>query len=494
MLLAAVDLGSNSFRMEIGEVVGDRIVSRQYHKEYVRLAAGFNEKGEITPEKQQQAIEALARFSERLQGIEPENVRAVGTQALRVAKNTAEFLPAANEALGFPIEVIAGREEARLVFSGCAHTLPVSSEKRLVVDIGGASTELVVGRGYAAHSCESFHVGCVNTSLAFFPDGKITEQGMRDAQLFAQAELIEAARLFGARSWDAAYGSAGTISAVADIGTAAGLTNGVVTPALLKRLRSELVELGDIRSIDFPGLKEDRREVIAGGIAVLSAVFDTFGIKQMRPALGALRVGLLYDLLDRKSQQDVRDKTIAGIVRKSGVDKLQAVRVASLADTFLLAMGERDQNARKLLQWAAMLHETGKIISPSRYHRHSEYIVRNADLPGFSKADQGRMATLVLGHRGNLAKVKQAFSDPLMVRMILALRLAVISAHQRRTAKLPDWGLEVTGRGLKSRVSVRIDPAWIARHPLTEYLFTEEGRIWGRVGVAFSLNGTRVTE
>jgi exopolyphosphatase/guanosine-5'-triphosphate,3'-diphosphate pyrophosphatase len=212
----------------------------------------------------------------------------------------------------------------------------------------------------------------------------------------------------------------------------------------------------------------------------------------MAPAVGALRVGLLYDLLDRKNKQDVRDKTVAGIVKRSDVDKQQAGRVAALADKFIVATGVEDQSARKLLQWAAMLHETGKLISPSRYHRHSEYIVRNADMPGFSKGDQNRMATLVLGQRGNLAKVREALADPLMVRMILALRLAVISAHARRTANLPEWSIEVTEQGANPVIDIRIDPAWLARHALTEYLFVEEAKIWAKAGILFRLNGEKV--
>ena len=304
ILLGAVDLGSNSFRVEIGRVEDYRITTESYWKETVRLAGGIDEHGAFTPEIQERALSALRRFREKLEGIDPQNIRAVGTQALRVATNSADFLPRAEEALGHPIEIIAGREEARLVFSGCAHTLPPSSEKRLVVDIGGASTELIIGCGFIAKECESFHVGCVNTSRAYFPDGKITANALKQAQLSAQAEFEEAHQEFSFRNWDAAYGSAGTIGAVADIGHASGLTNGVVTPALLKVMRKELVEAGDIRKINFPGLKEDRREVIAGGLAVLSAVFDTFKIKEMRPASGALRVGLLYDMLGRQEQRD----------------------------------------------------------------------------------------------------------------------------------------------------------------------------------------------
>ena len=358
ILLGAVDLGSNSFRVEIGRVEDYRITTESYWKETVRLAGGIDEHGAFTPEIQERALSALRRFREKLEGIDPQNIRAVGTQALRVATNSADFLPRAEEALGHPIEIIAGREEARLVFSGCAHTLPPSSEKRLVVDIGGASTELIIGCGFIAKECESFHVGCVNTSRAYFPDGKITANALKQAQLSAQAEFEEAHQEFSFRNWDAAYGSAGTIGAVADIGHASGLTNGVVTPALLKVMRKELVEAGDIRKINFPGLKEDRREVIAGGLAVLSAVFDTFKIKEMRPASGALRVGLLYDMLGRQEQRDTRDSTVTALIKRSSIDKQQAARVAALADKFFVALNPDDQqthDCRKLLQWASML-------------------------------------------------------------------------------------------------------------------------------------------
>ncbi len=488
-LLGAVDLGSNSFRVEVGRVDGERIVTESYWKETVRLAGGLDENGAFTPECQRRALDALSRFREKLEGIPETNIRAVGTQALRVAKNSAEFLPKAEEALGHPIEIIAGREEARLVFSGCAHTLPPSSEKRLVVDIGGASTELIVGCGFIAKECESFHVGCVNTSLEFFPGGKITARALKNAQLSAQAEFEEAHQIFSQRNWDAAYGSAGTIGAVADIGQAAGLTNGTVTPALLKELRRELVSAGDVKKLRFPGLKEDRREVIAGGLAVLSAVFDSFKIKEMRPASGALRVGLLYDMLGRQEQRDARDGTVASLTKRSGVDKQQAARVAALADKFFteLDSSENSHPARKLLQWAAMLHETGRLISPSGYHRHSQYILMNSDLPGFSKYDQTVMGTLVLAQRGNLRKVEASLANPTLVRMILALRLAVIFAHARRTVHLPRFKLTESKDRDITVFSLGVDPQWLQRHPLTGYLLEQESIIWSRVGFYFEL-------
>ena len=487
ILLGAVDLGSNSFRVEIGRVEDYRITTESYWKETVRLAGGIDEHGAFTPEIQERALSALRRFREKLEGIDPQNIRAVGTQALRVATNSADFLPRAEEALGHPIEIIAGREEARLVFSGCAHTLPPSSEKRLVVDIGGASTELIIGCGFIAKECESFHVGCVNTSRAYFPDGKITANALKQAQLSAQAKFEEAHQEFSFRNWDAAYGSAGTIGAVADIGHASGLTNGVVTPALLKVMRKELVEAGDIRKINFPGLKEDRREVIAGGLAVLSAVFDTFKIKEMRPASGALRVGLLYDMLGRQEQRDTRDSTVTALIKRSSIDKQQAARVAALADKFFNPDDQQTHDCRKLLQWASMLHETGRVISPSGYHKHSQYILMNSDLPGFSRYDQTQMSTLVLGQRGNLKKVESALQDPTFVNMLLSLRLAVIFAHARRTLRLPEIKLERVAHTRKTAFRLWVDPQWLSRHPLTGYLLEQESLVWARVGMEFTL-------
>lgn len=491
MLLGAVDLGSNSFRIEIGRVEDGRIVTEGYWKETVRLSAGLDTDGNFTQEVQERALAALHRFREKLEGIDPKCIRAVGTQALRIAKNAAEFLPKAEQALGHPIEIIAGREEARLVFAGCVHTLPPSSEKRLIVDIGGGSTELIVGYGLIPKRCESFHVGCVNTSVDFFPDGKITPEAFHQATMFARAEFEEVVPEFNHRNWDAAYGSAGTIGAVADIGHASGLTNGVVTPALLKYLRDQLIEKGSISEIDFPGLKKDRKEVIAGGLAVLTAVFETFNIKEMRPAPGALRVGLLHDLLGRHNQQDTRDKTVTALIKRVGLDKQQAARVAGLTDAFFVALNDNrpEQEQRKLLQWAAMLHESGRSISPSGYHHHSKYILLHADLAGFSRDDQKQMAAAVLAQRGNLLKVKDALVDPVFVRMACALRLGIIFAHSRRLLRLPKWSLTCSD-AVPQRIELSIDATWLDNHSLIKYLLEQESVIWARVGRQFVLTAS----
>ena len=289
MLLAAVDLGSNSFRLEIGKVDGAHIARHGYWKETVRLAAGLDESNKLSKKSIDIAVETLARMNERLRGMKNEHVRAVGTQSLRQARNLDEFLLEAQHALGFPIEVISGREEARLVFEGCMHTLPPSAARRLVVDIGGASTEVIVGKDFEAESAESFKVGCVNTSLRFFKDGRIDRSSLKKAQVAAAAELEEAVSVFARGHWDEAFGSSGTIGAVSDILRTQGWTDGTITPQGLLTLRYALLDAGEIKRIRLAGMKPDRQEVLVGGVAVLSAVFESLGIDEMRPARGALR-------------------------------------------------------------------------------------------------------------------------------------------------------------------------------------------------------------
>ena len=329
MNLAAVDLGSNSFRLEIGRVEGVHIEREGYWKETVRLAAGLDETNKLSKKSIEIALDTLARMNERLRGMPGEQVRAVGTQTLRLARNVNDFLVEAQNALGYPIEVISGREEARLVFEGCMHTLPPSNLRRLVVDIGGASTEIIVGRGFSADKAESFKVGCVNTSLRFFKDGRIDRASLKKAQVAAAAEFEEAIAGFSRAQWEEAFGSSGTVGAVSEILRAQGWSDGTIDGEGLLKLRHVLLDAGEIKRIKLAGLKSDRQEVLAGGVAVLSAVFETLGIDEMRPARGALRVGLLYDLLGRREQHDLRDATVERMLDRFGVDRAQAQRVAS---------------------------------------------------------------------------------------------------------------------------------------------------------------------
>ena len=486
MLLAAIDLGSNSFRLEIGRVEGSMIERHGYWKETVRLAAGLGPDGRLSKRAIETACECLARMNERLRGMKNEHVRAVGTQALRLARNVNDFLLEAQDALGFPIEVIAGREEARLVFEGCMHTLPPSDQRRLVVDIGGASTEIIVGRGFVADRAESFKVGCVNTSLRFFEDGQIDRASFKRAQVAAAAELEEAIDVFARARWDEAFGSSGTVGAVSEILRAEGWSDGTITSDGLLKLKHGLINAGEIKRIRFAGLKADRQEVIAGGVAVLAAVFETLGVNEMRPARGALRVGVLYDLLGRRESRDVRDATVERLATRFAVDHGQATRVRTWAQALLrAAVPDAPADAAKRLDWAAQLHEVGFAISHNDYHKHGAYLVEHADLAGFSTNDQAALALLVLGQRGNLRKVSTALEDPVRTAKILALRLAVILAHARRDVAVARWALKVT----RGAIEFALDADWLARHPLTSHLLDEEAEQWAKVGVRLSTRG-----
>ena len=483
MLLAAVDLGSNSFRLEIGKVDGTHIARQGYWKETVRLAAGLDEHNRLSKKAIDIAVETLARINERLRGMKNEHVRAVGTQTLRQARNLDAFLLEAQHALGFPIEVISGREEARLIFEGCMHTLPASNARRLVVDIGGASTEVIVGKGFIAETAESFKLGCVNTSLRFFKDGRIDRSSLKKAQVAASAELEEAVSVFSRDKWDEAYGSSGTIGAVSDILRVQGWTDGTITPQGLLTLRYALLDAGEIKRIRLAGMKPDRQEVLAGGVAVLSAVFDTLGVDEMRPARGALRVGVLYDLLGRRERKDLRDSTVVRAQARFGVDRAQAQRVSALAAQFHAALAPTaSEDVTNRLRWAAMLHEVGFAISHNDYHKHSSYLLQHGDLAGFSTSDQERIAALVLAQRGNLRKVYDALEDRDRAIEILALRLATVIAHARRAVELPEWALKY-GKSIEFGLA----SDWLAQHPLTHYLLEEEAAHWERIGVTFAL-------
>lgn len=483
MNLAAVDLGSNSFRLEIGRVEGSHIVREGYWKETVRLAAGLDETNKLSKRSIETALETLARMNERLRGMPVEQVRAVGTQTLRLARNVNDFLMEAQNALGYPIEVISGREEARLVFEGCMHTLPPSNLRRLVVDIGGASTEVIVGRGFTADKAESFKVGCVNTSLRFFKDGRIDRASLKKAQVAAAAEFEEAIAGFSRAQWEEAFGSSGTVGAVSEIFRAQGWSDGTINGEGLLKLRHVLLDAGEIRRIKLAGLKPDRQEVLAGGVAVLSAVFETLGVDEMRPARGALRVGVLYDLLGRREQHDLRDSTVERMLDQFSVDRAQAQRVAATAlQLFKELVPAAREEMSKRLGWAALLHEVGFAISHSDYHKHSAYLVQHADMAGFSTSDQEHIALLVLGQRGNLRKVHEVLEDRERLGKVLVLRLAVILNHARRNTALPRLAMKF-GRSIE----LALDGEWLTRHPLTQYLLEEEAAHWARVGMTFSV-------
>ena len=480
--LAAVDLGSNSFRLEIGTVDHQQIRRSEYLKETVRLGDGLDEERNLKPEAMQRGWKCLGRFAERLAGFDPSQVRAVATQTLREARNREEFLRPAQEMLGFPIDVISGREEARLIYQGVARLLPDSDERRLVVDIGGRSTELILGRAQQSQAMESFRVGSVAWSMKYFPQGRFSHQAFQTAEVAAKAFLDEGATTFAAEHWDRAYGSSGTVGAVGDILVAAGFDSHVVTRHGLAWLRTRLIEAKHADQVRLSGLKDERRAVIGGGLSVLLAVFDLFGIDQMHVAQGALRHGLLFGLLEgERSSADIRMGTVARLARKFEVDEEQGGRVSQVA-LRLLAMVATDKDmdkarlARKL-GWAARLHEIGCLVSHSDAHKHGAYILDNADALGFSMPELHRLSCLVLGHRGKLKKLQGNFEDEGFTMQLLALRLAVILCHARRNPDLQ--GIELTRDGWTWIVSA--PSGWAARFPQSAHLLREECRAWDKL-------------
>ena len=486
-LLAAVDLGSNSYRLEIGRFDHGQIQRVEYLKETVRQGGGLDEARNLTPEAMQRGWDCLARFAERLAGFTRAQVRAVATQTLREARNRDEFLARAHQVLGFPIDVISGREEARLIYQGVARLLPQSDEKRLVVDIGGRSTELILGRQFDARVMESYRVGSVAWSMRYFPDGQFSAAAFERAEIAAQAVLDEALSAYPHGSWDTAYGSSGTIGAVGDILAAAGWDAGAVTREGLEWLYEQLLSARSAERVRLDGLKDDRRPVIGGGLSVLRAVFDLLKIDRMEPAQGALRHGVLYDLLDReKVDTDVRSTTVRRLVARFEVDEQQATRVGKVATHMFRQLragepaGERTRHERKL-DWAARLHEIGSAISHSDYHKHGAYILDNADAPGFAQPELHRLSLLVLGHRGKLRKLQADFEDELFVHQLLCLRLAVILCHARRDPELK--GLQLRGEGRRASLAMPAD--WARTFPQSAHLLREEGVAWQKTAWTF---------
>jgi exopolyphosphatase/guanosine-5'-triphosphate,3'-diphosphate pyrophosphatase len=489
--LAAVDLGSNSFHLQVARVVGDQIYPLDALREPVRIGAGITGDKKLDDASQERALECLKRFGERLRGLPPGAVRAVGTNALRVAKNAPQFLKKAQAALGCRIEVIAGLEEARLIYLGVAHGLPPSKHRRLVVDIGGGSTEFVIGEGLKPVRLESKYMGCVSYSLRYFPDGRIGKAEMKQAEIAARNELQSIVSSFSRKHWHEAVGSSGTARALGEIMQLNGLSDGDITPKGLSELRARLIKSGDFSHLDLVGLRADRIPVLPGGLAIMSAIVDELGIERMQLATGALRQGILYDMLGRFHRQDMRDVTVAQFMQRYHVDATQSKRVGALALALLNKISGSaadDSNAAaRLLGWAAKLHEIGISVAHGGYHKHSAYIIRNADMPGFSRLEQEQLSTLVLAHRGALKKLQEVPEDTADWNGVMALRIAALVYRSRADLALPAIGIKADSGGF----SLGIDSAWLADNPLTAAALREEVREWKGLGLELAVKALR---
>jgi exopolyphosphatase/guanosine-5'-triphosphate,3'-diphosphate pyrophosphatase len=484
-LFAAIDLGSNSFRLEIGQLESGQLRRVEYIKETVRQGNGLDSERNLTHEAMQRGWDCLARFRERVADFSPQQVRAVATQTLREARNRDVFLAKAQQVLGFPIEVIAGREEARLIYLGVSHLLPQSDERRLVVDIGGRSTELILGHHDEATTLESYRVGSVAWSMKYFPDGLWTNASFKAAEIAAKAILDEAQTLYTRDSWDTCYGASGTVGAVADVLTLAGWPAGVVTREGLDWLKDKLIKVQRPENLRIEGVKDDRRPVIGGGLSVLRAVFDLLQIEEMQVAQGALRHGALHDLLDRESPQDVRSTMVNWLSQRFGTDVAQAERVSKTAQALLQptlsdVASEKWPRYLRKLHWAAQLHEAGMRISHSDYHKHGAYILDNTDLPGFTLNELHRLSQLVLGHRGKLRKLESELEDPMFVQQLMALRLAVILCHARRDPDISSIRLQTDVARKTAQVSM--SSPWAEQWPQSAHLLREESLAWQKTG------------
>ncbi len=480
--LGAVDLGSNSFHLSIARVVDDQLYPLDSIKEAVRLGSGLTPDKQLDSLAQDRAVAALRRFSERLAGMPRQAVRAVGTNALRVARNAGPFLRRAEAALGFPIEVIPGREEARLIYLGVVHSLPMSHHNRLVVDIGGGSTECIIGNKLKPRTMESLYMGCVSYTARFFPDGRIEKKGLKQAQFAAREQVQTIAARFEKTGWKEAVGSSGTARSIAEVLAKNGQAPRGITAAGLEWLREQLVAAGDFRKISLEGLREERVPVVAGGVAIMSAVFDELGLDEMTVAEGALRDGVLWDLLGRVHHRDIREVTVDQFAHRYHVDGAQSQRVSALAHELLRQLDDKTGELMPLadfLGWAGKLHEIGISIAQGAYHKHSAYILANADMPGFSRQEQGWLSNLVLAQRGKLLKMRAAFDDdPRLAALAFCLRVAVIFYRSRRTLKLPKMKVARKAKGFR----LEADEGWLEEHSLVSLALEAEKEQWACVG------------
>jgi exopolyphosphatase/guanosine-5'-triphosphate,3'-diphosphate pyrophosphatase len=479
--VAAVDLGSNSFHMVVAQLSHGQLQVIDRLRDRVALAEGLGEDRKLSGEAVERALACLARFGQRLRGMPSGAVRAVGTNTLRRARNARAFLAAAEEALGFPIEVIPGLEEARLIYLGVTHSRADESRRRLVVDIGGGSTEIILGEGADTIGADSLHMGCVSWSRRFFGLGALTRDAMRQARIAAGQELQGIVRRYRALGWQAAVGSSGTIVATEEILRLNDWSEGGVTPKGVRKLRKALIAADRVDKLQLAGLQSDRAPVIAGGVAILSAVVEALEIERVDTSPGALREGLLVDLLGRIRHEDTRDRTIRRVARAWDVDLEQAARVERTALELLEQVAPAWElgapEPSRLLGWAARLHELGLTIAHSGYHKHGAYVAANADLPGFSREDQEMLSLLILSHRRKFPREPNGLlpeARATQVRRLAALlRVAVLLNRGRGRPPVPDVEACVEGDGLR----LTFPEGWLEHHPLTQADLEQE-RSW----------------
>jgi exopolyphosphatase/guanosine-5'-triphosphate,3'-diphosphate pyrophosphatase len=493
-LLAAIDLGSNSFHMVVSRYVLGQLRTVDRLREMVRLAEGLDGKGGLDADVRKRALECLSRFGQRLRDIPPQRVRAVATNTVRQLSAPQAFLVPAETALGHAIEIISGREEARLIYLGVAHAQPPKpGQLRLVIDIGGGSTECIIGSGLDAVERESLQLGCVATTARFFADGKLTKKRWKEALLEVGAQFQQFAGIYRHLGWQETLGASGTIKAVGDICAAMKLTKGAVTAQALPQVRDRLLAAGHVDAIDLPSLSAERRPIIAGGVLVLEAAFATLGLERMAVSKAALREGVLHDMLGRGGADDPRDASVQALMQRYGVDATQAARVAGTVLQFFDRVSrdwQLEPDDRLMLAWAARLHELGLAIAHSQYQVHGAYVLQHSDIAGFSVQEQRVLAALVRTHRRNVPK--SAF-DPIPDRLLAAtrrkaalLRLAVLLHRSHESDALPDLRLHADGDAL----TLSLPRRWLEARPLLHADLGDEPEAFAALGITLRIEAT----
>ena len=469
-VLAAVDLGSNSFHMVVARFAHGQLTVIDRLREMVRLASGLDARNRLTDESQARALATLQRFGERLRDVHAGRVRVVATNTLRKANSTGRFLQRAAKALGHPVEIISGIEEARLIYLGASHNLPSVDGPQLVVDIGGGSTEIIAGRGIEPSAMESLAMGCVSVSARCFPEGRLSEKNFGKARLQARLELEPVRSQFRKVAPVQVAGTSGSIRAAYAVLSALQRAPGGVTVDGLEYLIERMVAAGRITDLHLPELSADRAEVFPGGVAILVEVMRALALERMTIADGALREGILYDMVGRLTDEDARVRTVRAMAARYQVDRPQAERVEATALNLYAQVSEAwdlPDNQKLLLSAAARLHELGLDIAHAHYHRHGAYVLENADMPGFPRDEQQVLACLVLAHRRKFERsVFNVLPGPLQrpaLRLAILVRLAAL-VHRSRTAGVtPDLRLHVQGRTLR----LQVPATWLQSNPLT---------------------------
>ncbi|MFZ6753703.1 Ppx/GppA family phosphatase [Undibacterium sp. Dicai25W] len=479
-MLAAVDLGSNSFRMHIARHEGDAIRVVKSAREPIRLAAGLDESGNLTAEAMQSAIDCLSRFREILNAYPVENLRVVATNTIRIAKNAAILLPQAEAAIGHPIEVISGEEEGRLIYMGVSNAVAIPGERRLVMDIGGGSTEVILGRGHEIVQVESFSIGTVKTSTNFFPDGRLTEAAFEAAILSARSMFEDAAPPYQPQHWRKAYGSSGTMRAIADAIIKGGLGDGKITMLSLNALKQYCIQCGKLSDLELSGIKPERVAMVVGGLAILIGLMMEFNIEVLIPIEAGLRMGVMWDLYLRATKRDRREVSVQKVANVFNTDMSRANRVVDMVKSLYQQLKPSSDNYLRLLLWSARLHEVGMVISHTGYHKHGSYMIENADMAGFTTSEQRIMSKLILSQKGNLRKISEALVDPDFAKAVLALRLSVMLMHSRAEIDYEDIRLK-----MKRSVELEMRRDWVTLHPTVAYWLQKEIECWREVGVDF---------